>query len=63
MTPVEDIADELRRVLQDGNWFTSISGATAHRRADPKRKWTEAGFFSFEYEGRRIVVTAEEVDL
>lgn len=60
--PIYAIAEGVRRVLQDGGWFDAISGATAHRQADPTQGWTEAGFFSFEYEGRRIMVTVEEVD-
>lgn len=59
--PIERIADEIREILVDDKWFSNVSGATAHRQADPTRGWTEAGFFSFDYEGRRIMVTVEEV--
>lgn len=58
-----EAADEIRRLLQEDDRFPVVSGATAFRRADLKRKWTDAGYFSFERNGKYYFVTVEKVAL
>jgi hypothetical protein len=57
-----EAADEIRRLLMDDERFPGVSGATAFRHADPKRHWTDAGYFSFERNGKLYFVTVERAD-
>lgn len=59
MSIEHDAADEIRQMLSEDERFKDVSGATAFRHADPKLKWTDAGFFSFERDGHRYFVTVE----
>ena len=54
-----DIADEIRRLLAEDERFPGVSGATAFRHVNIRRGWTDAGYFSFERDGRRYFVTVE----
>jgi hypothetical protein len=57
-----DAADQIRRLLAEDERFPGVSGATAFREADPKQGWTDAGFFSFERDGRLYFVTVDLAD-
>jgi hypothetical protein len=57
--PEHEAAGQIRRLLYEDERFRGVSGATAFRRADPRRKWQDAGYFSFERDGRLYFVTVE----
>lgn len=57
-----EAADQIRALLTEDARFRSVSGATAFRHADAKRGWTDAGFFSFERNGRLYFVTVDLVE-
>jgi hypothetical protein len=54
-----DAADQIRRMMAEDARFLGVSGATAFRRANLKAGWQDAGYFSFERDGRRYFVTVE----
>jgi hypothetical protein len=57
-----EAADQIRRMLDEDERFNAVSGATAFRRADPKRGWRDAGFFSFERGGKLYFVTVDRAE-
>lgn len=57
-----EAAEQIRRLLAEDERFLGVSGATAFRRADPKRKWRDAGYFSFERGGKLYYVSVEPVE-
>jgi hypothetical protein len=57
-----EAADQIRRLLAEDERFPGVSGATAFRRADPKRGRQAGGFFSFARGGKYYFVTVERAD-
>jgi hypothetical protein len=55
-------AEQIRRLLDEDERFSAVSGATAVRHADGKQGWTAAGYFSFERDGRLYFVSVEPVE-
>lgn len=63
MSEIEhEAADQIRRLLAEDERFPGVSGATAFRRADLKRGWQDAGYFSFERNGKLYFVTVEDAE-
>ena len=57
-----EAAEQIRALMEADGRFAKISGATAHRSADPKRGWSDAGYFSFKRDGQLYWVTVEPVE-
>ena len=54
--------DDIRCMLADSRRFDNVSGATAFRHEDKKLGWTNAGYFSFEREGKLYFVTVQSAE-